>query len=282
MDLDLGPHAEQVKLFFENLLIDSEQIFEHVCGVNEVTHYTRPCLLCQPMVAKMKKPLVSVSILPATFPSDLEYEMIKMKPNQRSELLFGKQLVLVNDSHDIKRPFWIKEIILGLHTLGYQIFNPLPLYLAQTKHHISNQQESKKNLLKIQEQDYQMNRQKFVFLCWGNYDVNLLEKIILSCTNIASQIVLWINQIDKKEYLNKKPSWTDFENNTQNVFKIVFHSVGMIRKFQLMLLQREGRLSIENVLDYVNQEKNSEQMSVQFHAQKKYNVDQHKKLSFLY
>lgn len=41
--------------------------------------YTKPCLLCQPKFAKINAPLPSNSILPSTFPSDLEYEIAKIK-----------------------------------------------------------------------------------------------------------------------------------------------------------------------------------------------------------
>jgi hypothetical protein len=247
---------QKIKDFVEHFIVDTQQILEHVCGINEVTHHTRACLFCNPLNPKMQFQKPAISVLPATFPSDLEYEMIKLKPQDRSNNLSGKQLVLINDEEYgnrksmSQRPVFIKEIMLLLYTLGYSTFNPMPLYLTHTKNVIA---DAKKPLdfdfMSPILKDQAVKKQKFVFLCWGGFDTYFLQQLLLVCNPISSQIVLWI--IDKPEEERKHNKDTlDLQYAIESVFIVHFLSIRAVKRFHYMLLTREGRLSVEDVNDY--------------------------------
>jgi hypothetical protein len=275
--------SSKIKEFFEHLFVDTQQIVEHVSGVSEITHYTRPCLLCQPINAKLQFPNPTVSVLPATFPSDLEYEMLKQKSSTiRTTNISGKQLILINDDEydtkvttRLKRPVWIKELVLFLHTLGYVTFNPIPLYWTQTK--IKNQQVLNQN----DEENQIPTQQKFLFLCWGAFNASFLQKMLIVCNSLASQIVLWIiDKPDEERKLNKTTiPGEELDNRTDNVFGVHFVSIPAVRRFHFMLLQREGRVTVENVINYASTTLDVETF---IHTKKEEQIESRKNLSFIY
>ncbi len=292
----------RIKECVEHFIVDTQQIFEHICGVNQITHYTRTCLLCQPINAKMQFPTPMLSALPPTFPSDLEYEIAKIKASERLSIPSGKQLVLINQeeystNQKTRRPIWAKEIILFLHTLGYTMLNPMPLYFAHTKYAITKAKKyKKKNKLlendtreeveskKIDENSPNKSSkqpQKFIFLCWGGFDIELLQRLLIICNPIATQIVLWI--VDKPEeerkYICDKISKDELNDKTDRVFAIQFSSIDAIRRFHHMLLQREGRVTVENVMDYASENQN---VNTFVHNKNKEKIEQLKNLSFIY
>ncbi len=286
-----------MKHFAEYFTVDLQQISEHFLGLNEVTHYTRPCLLCQPKEGKIQpKPLVSV--LPSSFPSDLAYEMLKMNPAEQlkqrmmvqknSNVYFsGKQLILISEDENKKRPSYIKEIMLFLHTLGYDLQEDAQkcqrylddLLKAKTENY-QNNPHSPEERKKI-ERGYK--KQKFVILCWSQINLIKLQNLILACERFASQTI--IIQVQTKEIiitqkLSQKNTLmlpTIFQAVTPSVINLSFQDVVSLRKFHLLMLQREGRLAVRDMVEFCAKTKN---VVLSIHDSK--DTERMLNLSFLY
>lgn len=109
-----------MKTIAESLIVDLQQISEHLFGINQVTHLTRACPICSPSGPTLRSQKPSLSLLPASFPSDCDYEMAKMGSEYR---FLSKRILVLGD----KTASYIKEFILFLHTLNYQVCErPVP------------------------------------------------------------------------------------------------------------------------------------------------------------
>jgi hypothetical protein len=102
-----------MKPIIENLVVDLEQISEHLFGINQITHFTRVCPICQPGGPRLRCPKQTLSLLPASFPSDIDFEMAKLGLSDN----ISKRLLILDD----KKTPYAKELILFFSTLNYQI-----------------------------------------------------------------------------------------------------------------------------------------------------------------
>ncbi len=308
---------EQVKCFLEHLIVDVQQITEHLIGLDEVTHNTKPCLICQPMKLSLK-PKISTSVLPTTFPSDLAYEMLKLNPAEQLNLKIkkdqarrkwrhgsssggggydiqtdidtqhvefsGKQLVLFSDSdiQGVKRPSYIKEMTLFLHSLGYELQDAFIIFrnLQQMLH--AKQYEAHNSTTPSEQSIYmkKFKKQKFVFLCWNDYSKQNLEKLMMLCEPFASQMVCL--NIVCSEQKKQLPVYRTFYVTTPSAITLNFPNSIIFRKFHFMMLQREGRLSVSDVCEFTKQEHNYDYPEITFHTQQTKERERKMKLSFLY